>query len=133
MEHEVETLKPPKGVLVVERRKHPRLDVELSLDYSPIVDREDIGGRVANVTEGGVQVYLPEKLEVGDLFKIRIFAPGESEVNSVEAIAKVVWADPEPSSRPGQYRYGLQLQSFYRKDLDKFRILLKEIEGNPDE
>jgi len=123
----VNILKPGEGIAILERRKQPRRRVELSFDYSPLVEREDHGGTLADANEGGLQVYLPEKLQVGDLFKIKIFAPAKSEVETVQAIAKVVWAS-RTKGRSGKYRYGLQLQSFFKGDLNKYRALLNEVE-----
>ena len=123
----VNILKPGEGIAILERRKQPRRRVELSFDYSPLVEREDHGGTLADANEGGLQVYLPEKLQVGDLFKIKIFAPVKSEVETVQAIAKVVWAS-RTKGRSGKYRYGLQLQSFFKGDLNKYKALLNGVE-----
>jgi len=120
-------LKPGEGIAILERRKQPRRRVELPLDYSPLVEREDRGGTLADANEGGLQVYLPEKLQVGDMFKIKIFAPVNSEVETIQAMAKVVWAS-RTKGRSGKYRYGLQLQSFFKGDLNKYRALLNGVE-----
>lgn len=120
-------LKLGEGVAILERRREPRLKVELPFDYSRIVEREDHGGTLADANEGGLQVYIPEKLQIGDLFKIRIFAPTNSEVETIQAIAKVVWAN-RTKGRSGKYRYGLQLQSFYKGDLHKYKTLLSGVE-----
>ena len=123
-------MKPGEGIAVFERRKQVRRRVELPFDYSRLVEREDHGGTLADANEGGLQVYVPEKLQVGDLFKIKIFAPVNSEVETIRAIAKVVWANPT-RGRSGKYRYGLQLQSFYKGDLHKYRALLNGVEERP--
>jgi hypothetical protein len=125
---EVYILKAGEGIAIFERRRQPRRRVELSFDYSRLVDREDHGGTLADANEGGLQVYLPEKLQIGDLFKIKIFAPVNSEVETIQAIAKVVWAS-RTKGRSGKYRYGLQLQSFYKGDLNKYKALLNGVEG----
>jgi len=124
---EVDILKTGEGIAIFERRRQPRRRVVLSFDYSRLVDREDHGGTLADANEGGLQVYLPEKLQIGDLFKIKIFAPVNSEVETIQAIAKVVWAS-RTRMRSGKYRYGLQLQSFYKGDLDKYKALLNGVE-----
>ncbi|OGP54900.1 MAG: hypothetical protein A2162_01250 [Deltaproteobacteria bacterium RBG_13_52_11b] len=116
-----------KGVFVIEKRRDPRYKVELPLEYSPISKKEGYHGTIANANEGGILVYLPERLEIGDLFKIRIFFSKDLELNTIQAIAKVVWADSAARKSTGEYRYGLQLQSFYKGDLHKFRELLKEV------
>jgi len=124
----VNILKSGEGIAILERRSEPRLRVELPFDYSRIVEREDHGGTLADANEGGLQVYIPEILQIGDLFKIRIFAPANSEVKTIQAIAKVVWAN-RTKGKSGKYRYGLQLQSFYKGDLNKYRALLSGVEG----
>ena len=86
---------------------------------------------MADANEGGLQVYLPEKLQIGDLFKIKIFAPVNSEVETIQAIAKVVWAS-RTRGRLGKYRYGLQLQSFYKGDLGKYKALLNGVDERPE-
>ena len=123
----MDILKTGEGIAIFERRRQPRRRVVLSFDYSRLVDREDHGGTLADANEGGLQVYLPEKLQIGDLFKIQIFAPVNSEVETIQAIAKVVWAS-RTRMRSGKYRYGLQLQSFYKGDLDKYKALLNGVE-----
>jgi hypothetical protein len=128
---EVNILKPGEGIAIFERRKQPRRRVELLFDYSPLVEREDRGGTLADANEEGLQVYLPEKLQIGELFKIKIFAPVNSEVETIQAIAKVVWAS-RTKGRSGKYRYGLQLQSFYKGDLGKYRALLNGAEQRPE-
>ena len=123
----MDILKPGEGIAIFERRRQPRRRVELLFDYSRLVEREEHGGTLADANEGGLQVYLPEKLQIGDLFKIKIFAPVNSEVETIQAIAKVVWAS-RTKGRSGKYRYGLQLQSFYKGDLNKYKALLNGVE-----
>jgi hypothetical protein len=127
----VNILRTGEGIAIFERRRQPRRRVELSFDYSRLVDREDHGGTLADANEGGLQVYLPEKLQIGDLFKIKIFAPVNSEVETIQAIAKVVWAS-RTRGRLGKYRYGLQLQSFYKGDLGKYKALLNGVDERPE-
>jgi len=123
----VKGLEARKGIFVIEKRRDPRYNVELPLDYSPINEKEDYHGTIANANEGGILVYLPEQLELGDLFKIKIFFSRNLELTTIQAIAKVVWADSAARKSTGEHRYGLQLQSFYKGDLHKFRGLLREV------
>jgi hypothetical protein len=53
------------GVLSIEKRKYPRFSVELPLNYSRAEGKETLGGMVANASEGGLLVYLPERMEIG--------------------------------------------------------------------
>jgi c-di-GMP-binding flagellar brake protein YcgR len=114
-----------KGVLAIERRKHPRFTTELPLDYSRVESKEDSGGIVANASKGGILVYLPERLEIGDRLKVEVFFAKASELSSLKGIAKVAWADLAADESWGEHRYGLQFQSIEKGDLDKLKGLLK--------
>jgi c-di-GMP-binding flagellar brake protein YcgR len=115
------------GVLAVEKRKHPRFSVELPLDYSLIDGKETYGGIVSNASQGGLLVYLPEKIEIGTLLKIEIFYVKGLELDTIKAIAKVVWSDLAAVESWGEHRYGLQFQSIDEKDFGRLVNLLKEI------
>ena len=115
-----------EGIFIVERRKNPRFSLELPMDYSiESVDRH--GGVAANASKGGLLVYLPEAIVVGTSLKIEILFAKGSELNSIRAIAKVVWSDLAPMEIWGEYRYGLEFQSFQEGDLWKLKRLLKEV------
>jgi c-di-GMP-binding flagellar brake protein YcgR len=117
------------GILSVERRKYPRYNVELPLSYSRVNDKELFGGIVANASEGGILVYLPEKMEIGDILKIEIFYSKGFELDTIQAIAKAVWTDLTTKRNLGEYRYGLEFQSIDKKDYNRLSILLEGI-GN---
>ena len=121
------TSKSKMGVLAVDRRKHPRYSVELPLDYSRVDGRETYGGIVANASEGGLLVYLPERMEMGATLKIEIFYVKGLELDTIKAIAKVVWSDLAVKASWGEYRYGLQFLSIDEKDYERLMALLKEI------
>jgi len=115
------------GVLAIEKRKHPRYSVELPLDYSRIDGKATLGGIVANASEGGLLVYLPEIMKIGDLLRIEIFYASGLELNSIKAIAKVVWYDLAAKESWGDHRYGLQFQSIEEKDYQRLKTLLREV------
>jgi len=115
------------GVLAVDRRKHPRFSVELPLDYSRVEGKEAYGGIVANASEGGILVYLPERMEMGAVLKIEIFYVKGLELDTIKAIGKVTWSDLAVKASWGEYRYGLQFQYIDEKDFSRLMNLLKEI------
>ncbi len=124
-------LKSKEGIFIVERRKTPRFILELPMDYSiESVDR--YGGVAANASKGGLLVYLPEAIVVGTSLRIEILFAKGSELNSIRAVAKVVWSDLAPREISGEYRYGLEFESFQEGDLQKLRKLLKEVGKNKE-
>ena len=118
--------KSKEGIFIVERRKHPRFSLELPLDYA-IESMDRHGGIAANASKGGLLVYLPEAIVVGTLLRIDILFAKGSELNTIGGTAKVVWSDLAPKEIWGEYRYGLEFQSFHQGDLQKLKKLLKEL------
>ncbi len=116
-----------KGVLAIERRKHPRFFVELPLDYSRKRGKGDFGGMIKNASEEGVLVYLPEKLDLGELLKIEIYFAKGLELNTIQGVAKVVWTDLAARESWREHRYGLQFQSIQKATLQRLKGLLKEV------
>jgi len=117
------------GILSIEKRKHPRFSVELPLNYSRAESKGTLGGMVANASEGGLLVYLPERFEMGTSLKIEIFYVRGLELDTIKAVAKVVWCDLAARENWGEHRYGLQFQYIDQKDFGRLTTLLKEV-GN---
>lgn len=115
------------GILAIERRKHPRFVVELPLDYTRTEATDIVGGIVANASEGGLLVYLPERLDMGTILQIQIFYVKDLEFNMLKAIAKVVWSDMAARESWGEYRYGLQFLSIDEQEFSKLMMLLREV------
>ncbi len=126
-QNNLSTSQPKMGVLAIEKRKHPRFSVELPLDYSRVNGKETYGGMVANASEGGLLVYLPERMEIGTLLKIEIFYVRGLELDNIKVVGKIVWADLAARESWGEHRYGLQFESIEEKDFKRLTNLLKEI------
>jgi len=121
------TSRTKKDVQGVEKRKHTRISVELPVDYSRPNGKEVYGGIVANASEGGVLVYLPERLEIGAVLKVEILYAKGLELNTIKAIAKVVWGDLATRETWGEHQYGLQFQYIDEEDFHRLVSLLKEV------
>jgi c-di-GMP-binding flagellar brake protein YcgR len=119
--------KSKEGIFIVERRKNPRFSIELPLDYSLVDSEETHGGLIADISEGGLLVYLPEALKLETLLRIQILFVKGMELNSIKAIAKIVWSDLATKTISEENRYGLEFQSFIEGDLQKLKTILKEV------
>lgn len=117
-----------EGVLAIERRNHPRFSIEFPLDYS-IVDGKTTynGGLTADASEGGLLVYLPERIEIGTLLKTEIFYVKSLSLETITTTAKVVWSDLASRENLRERRYGLQFQSIDEVNLYKLKTLLEEV------
>ncbi len=75
-----------------EKRKHPRLIVNLPVKYS----RTNLFfkyARVVNASQGGLLVYLPEEIGIGQRLALKVFVPSRSDFNTFETFVQVVWKD----------------------------------------
>jgi len=119
-----------KGVLAIEKRRHPRFFVELPFDYSRKGKKTDFGGMVKNASERGILVYLPEKIEVGEILNVEIYFAKGLELQTVQGTAKIVWADLAARETWREHRYGLEFQSMPRGMIQKLKNLLKDLGEN---
>ncbi len=119
-------LKPPMGVFAVERRGYPRYSIEFPLTCSVVEGKPaSHWGLARDAGEGGILVYLEERIKIGAILKIEMFCAEKLSLTEITATAKVVWSDLAAKDSFGEHRYGLQLQSIQKGDLNKLRILLR--------
>jgi hypothetical protein len=64
---------------------------------------------------------------MGAVLKIEIFYVKGLELDTIKAIAKVVWSDLAVKASWGEYRYGLQFQYIDEKDFTRLMNLLREL------
>jgi c-di-GMP-binding flagellar brake protein YcgR len=78
--------------LTPEKRKYPRVDIDLPLKYSStnLIFKY---ARAVNASQGGLLVLLPEEMGIGQRLGLKIFFPSHSEFNTLETSVRVVWKD----------------------------------------
>src|SRR4030043_481418 len=112
------------GIVNFERRKHPRFNIDLPIEYSLLPSPVSHPGRALNASEGGLLVYLTQKVEINQLLQLKIFFPSGSELNGVEFIAEVVWKDIHLEKDWGDYRCGLRFVDISPEGLNKLTKFL---------
>jgi hypothetical protein len=117
-----------EGTFSAERRHYPRIRAELPLGYSIVDEKKNHGGMVGDVSEGGLLVYLKERLNVGTRLKLEILFVRGLELSSIDGVARVVRSELTARGNWGEHRYGLQFESFCEGDLDKLKSMLKEVQ-----
>jgi len=86
-------VKPRYGTVNFERRKYPRFNVDLPIEYYRIDSSVSHAGRGLNISEGGLLIYFPEQMDVSQYLRLKLFLPLGSELNTIEVLAEVVWMD----------------------------------------
>ena len=128
-EKEEKEVKSRYGTVNFEKRKHPRFDVNLPIEYV----RSDLvasRGEALNASEGGLLLYLPEKMEIGQHLSLKLFFSSGSELKTIETLVKVVWMDIHLGENRGDYRAGVKFVDISPGDLEKLRSFLRSLSGD---
>ncbi len=72
-------------------------------------------------------VYLAERVETGQLLRLKFFFPSGSELRGIEFIAEVVWKDIHLGKDWGDYRCGLRFIEISSEDLEELKKFLKSL------
>jgi c-di-GMP-binding flagellar brake protein YcgR len=116
--------KPRVGIVNFEKRGHPRFTVDLPIEYYQINSSSSHAARVINASEGGLLVYLPEKMEIGQHLRLKLFFVSGSELNTIEMSTEVVWRDTHLGKNWGDYRSGVRFVDISTKDLNTLKTFL---------
>jgi len=125
---EEKKIKPRYGTVNFERRKHPRFSVDLPVEYS----RTDLfveQGRAINASEGGLLLYLPEQMGMGNHLRVKLFFTMGSELNAIETVVEVVWVDMYLEKDRGDYRTGVRFVEISTEDMGKLKNFLRSLSG----
>jgi c-di-GMP-binding flagellar brake protein YcgR len=129
MKKEEKEVKSRYGTVNFEKRKHPRFDVNLPIEYV----RSDLPanrGEALNASEGGLLLYLPERMEIGQHLSLKLFFSSGSELRTIETLVKVVWMDIHLGENRGDYRAGVKFVDISKGDLEKLRSFLRSLSGD---
>ena len=110
-----------RGSRPSEGRKHPRVILNLPIEYSSAHAHNPRPGHTCNLSPDGVMVNLPERLDIGQQIGLSIFFSFGQKVDWVRVNSQVIWVDPEQQG--GSYRSGckfIDLSSHDRSKLEKF-------------
>ena len=116
------------GTVNFEKRKHPRFSVDLPVEYSqadPFGDQ----GRAMNASEGGLLLYLPEQIGIGNHLRLKLFFTMGSELNAIETLVEVVWVDVHLGKDWGDHRTGVRFVEISAEDMGKLKSFLRSLSG----
>ncbi len=118
------TLRPKTGR---ERRRYPRFDVYWPIQYSRVGSPVSHGGRVTNLSEGGMLIQSPGHMEIGQHLKSRVSFILGSEINTIELRAEVMWKDMNLRQVKGESRCGARFLGISTNDKTKLESLLMSL------
>jgi len=129
METESKETKPRYGTVNFERRKYPRFNVDLPIEYYRIDSSISHAGKALNISEGGLLLHFPEQMDIGQYMRLKLFLPLGSELNTIEVLAEVVWTDVHLDKGWGDYRCGVNFIDVSPEDMIKLKEFLGSLSG----
>jgi c-di-GMP-binding flagellar brake protein YcgR len=119
--------KPRIGVVSFERRKYPRFNIDLPIEYYRVDSPINNAGRARNISEGGLLIYFPERIEIGQHLKLKIFFSSGSVLQNMEMLGEVVWVDIHLGEGWGDYKSGVKFIDASQEDVAKLKEFLKNL------
>lgn len=115
-----------------ERRKFPRLVMDLPLEYRVINAPYAHGGIVVNGSEEGFLIYSVKDMPIGTKLNIVVIFPKGYELTNFELLAEIVRKDLHWEEDWEGFEYGLKFVQIFEEDRQKLMQLLSS-GGQPEE
>jgi c-di-GMP-binding flagellar brake protein YcgR len=107
-----------------ERRKFPRLFIELPLQYRLVDAPHSQGGMVVNLSEGGLLIQSVRDMPVGEKLSIEVLFPKEFALTHFEVFAEIIWKEKYLKEDWEGFQYGLKFIQISEGDHRKLKQLL---------
>ena len=121
--------KPRYGTVNFERRKYPRFNIDLPIEYYRIDSSIGQTGKALNISEGGLLLYLTDQVEIGQHLKSNFSFTSGSEIDSIEMLAEVARIDIDLGEVWGDYRCGVNFIDVSPEDMTKLKNFLGNLSG----
>jgi c-di-GMP-binding flagellar brake protein YcgR len=107
-----------------DRRKYPRVFMDLPLEYRMKPATRARGGLVVDASEAGLLIYSPEEIPIGTRLKIGVLFPKNCELANFEVFAEIVWKKDDFEKEKKGYQYGVRFLQILEEDHQKLKQLL---------
>lgn len=86
-----------------ERRRHPRFDKDLEVEYNVEKKPHLKRNKTVNISKGGMKLLLDEKLPQGAIIDIKVYITEKNRMVEIEA--EVVWTKDAEGNHPSGKRF----------------------------
>jgi PilZ domain len=111
------------------RRKYPRVLLDLPFEYRTEYSRRIRGGIVIDACEVGFLIHSTENMLVGTRLKIAVLYPEEYRLAKLTVVARIVWKRFDRKEK--RYLYGLKFNGILADDDYKLKGLLRSNSESP--
>ena len=108
----------------IERRRCPRMCLDLPLEYRVMNAPYAHGGLVVNASEVGLLINSIKNIPMGSKLNIAVLFPKGFELTNFEVLAEIIWKDLYWEEDWEGYRYGLKFIKILEEDRGKLKQIL---------
>ena len=105
-----------------EKRKYPRVYMDLPVDYWVKHESYAHGGIVVDASETGFLIYSIEDIPIGTKLRIAVLFPREYELANFEVAAEIIRKKVAEKGEEG-HQYGIKFTKILQEDYGKLREL----------
>ncbi len=131
METEEKKAKVRYAVANLERRRNPRFPIRLAIEYSRANSPINQTGHTVDASEGGLQILLPEPMEIGQTLNMKLFFSSGSTLNSVQVLAEVVCINTQLGEGEKLFRTGVRFINISREGMTNLKDFLASLPESP--
>jgi hypothetical protein len=113
-----------KVTAYLERRRYPRMSLDLPLEYRVMNAPYAHGGLVVNASEVGLLINSIKNIPIGSKLNIAVLFPKGFELTNFEVFAEIIWKDLYWEENWEGYRYGLRFIKILEEDRGKLKQIL---------
>lgn len=107
-----------------ERRRSPRVAMDLPVEYRVFNSEYAHAGIIVNASETGFQIRSVKDIPKGTVLSMAAFFPKGYGLEGLGLLAEVVWKDYTWEEHWEGYHYGVSFLQIENQDLEKLKCLL---------
>ena len=131
MKTEEKKAKVRYAVANLERRKNARFPIRLPIEYYRANSPINQTGQTVDASERGLQILLPEPLEIGQTLNMKLFFSSGSTLNSIEVLAEVAWINTQLGEGEKLYRSGVRFVNISPEGMTQLKDFLASLPESP--
>jgi len=107
-----------------EKRKYPRVLINMPLDFKMTEDSNQRTGLVINASEAGLLIQTFKDMPIGQRLTIEVSSPERAQPEKFGAMTEIIWKDVYIWDDWEAFQYGLKFTQISYEDYLKLRQIL---------
>jgi len=108
------------GQIDKERRRYPRLNLNIQVEYSVIRGDEAAKTQSKNISAGGICLILYEDIQPDSILELKFYLPRDAD--PIKAIGRVVWRSEIVVADDKRTRFDAGIEFLEISDTDRTKI-----------